>query len=240
MSDVGFYRENGYQVVRGLLDPAVVRDIGAFLRTEMKGAERSALDPREASMLATGHFPLQTRLSPRLWEIPRQPSLQTMLRDVLDSDGLFMHMPPTARLIKPGNERAAVPAHQDVSYNRHMSDFVTVWVPCVDIDEAMGGVAVFEGSQNLPEQLDTLEGGDWLKPVSSEGYRRVECRPMRVGDVLLLNRWIVHESIPNRSDSTRISIDMRFFGGNAISTKHHLDMRSWTVRAPVQASGGNT
>jgi ectoine hydroxylase-related dioxygenase (phytanoyl-CoA dioxygenase family) len=51
------------------------------------------------------------------------------------------------------------------------------------------------------------------------------------GDVLVLSEWIVHASAPNHSGHTRLSTDFRFFAGGR-STKHALDMATFTVIAP--------
>ena len=75
-----------------------------------------------------------------------------------------MHMPPTARFILPGNSAAAVPPHQDVSYNHHLTDFITAWVPFHPIDEESGGVAVFSGSQAVPRF--------WIPPSGIFGFAR--------------------------------------------------------------------
>jgi len=180
----------------------------------------------------SGHFSLSTRLSEELWRVPRSPRLRTLLQSVLSSSSLRMHMPPTSRFVLPGNTYAGVPAHQDISYNRHMSDFVTVWVPFVDIDEACGGVRVYRGSGEKIERLAREEKDQfWLKGAPTDGFDPVHC-VMQAGDVLLLSRWVVHESMPNRSFRTRISTDFRFFAEREHSSKHFLDMQQWHVVAP--------
>jgi len=226
------FRSQGYLVLRDVIDPAACSQVRAFLEEELAAVRRGDFGPDEESKILSGHFPLSTRLSPRLWDLPRDEGLQATLRAVLGSDELYMHMPPTARFIDPAHAPAAVPAHQDVSYNRHLPGFVTAWVPLTEIDAACGGVAVYEGTQGAAEILDDLSRDLWLKPVAADAAARVECQPMSPGDVLLLNRWIIHESIPNRSDRTRISIDLRFFGAGPKSSKHYLDCQQWMVIAP--------
>lgn len=235
MSLLDRFHCDGYQVVRKALDPTVVLSVGAFLAEALESFRRAGAKPSEEAQTSSGHFPLDVRLSPRLWDLPRQESLQAIVRDALGARHLFMHMPPMARFVEPGNGMAAVPPHQDVSYNRHMSDFITVWIPFVPINAACGGVAVFEGSQRQPEMLDDLSRDVWLKPVATDGLRRVECQPMEPGDILLLNQWIIHESMPNRSAGPRLSVDLRFFGETTSSTKHCLDCQTWTVSAPQSA-----
>lgn len=216
------FLERGYAIHSQVLNPAVVASVRDFLESRVHGCA-------EAS---SGHFDLNTRLDPRLWAIPRLPALQALLREVLDSGALFLHLPPAARFVLPGNLEAGVPPHQDLSYNRHLSDFVTVWVPLVDIDDACGGVAVYPGSAAPCEiAVPRDPQGHWLRGVSTQGYEALHCK-LRVGDVLLLSKWIIHSSMPNHSSRTRLSIDYRFFGEQDSSTKHHLDLQSGVVIAP--------
>jgi hypothetical protein len=232
MINLDAFHDNGYQIIRGAIDSATIRMVGDYLRQELEVLRREGPRRGEESQVLSGHFPLAVRLSPRLWDLPRRPELLDIVERAIGAADVCMHMPPAARFIDPGNGVAAVPPHQDVSYNRHMPDFITVWAPFVDIDETRGGVAVYEGTQAQAEILDTLERDVWLKPVNTDVGRRVACQPMAPGDILLLNQWIVHESIPNHSDKPRLSIDMRFFSKSKGSRKHHLDCRSWVVIDP--------
>jgi ectoine hydroxylase-related dioxygenase (phytanoyl-CoA dioxygenase family) len=261
MHAVEDFRRNGYRIVKGVLDAADVADIRRYLEARISREVASACgeigcqDPADfvsyIGKLAessgkglskgtrdtlSGHFSLETRLSKELWRVPRSTRLRALLQEVLGGERLYMHMPPTARFVLPGNLYAGVPAHQDVSYNHHMSDFVTLWVPFVDIDAQCGGVRVFKGSHTSGEFLQTAETEKfWLKSVPSDGYESEPCE-MQVGDVLLLSKWILHQSMPNLSDKVRISTDFRFFPESEHSKKHFLDMQSWTVVEPRVAA----
>jgi len=252
-----FFRRHGYQVLHDIIDIDIAAEVGDFLIERSDAATQTlaqeldcsapaelcaAIDnayhrddfeqlPHDLRLTMSGHFPLKTRLAKRLWLIPSLGRVQQMLRDVLEHDELYMHMPPTARFVMPGNAHAGVPAHQDISYNKHMSDFVTLWVPFVPITETCGGVAVFEGSGEPVEQLDDHAQKFWLKGISTDGFAKKHCT-MHVGDALLLNRWIIHESMPNLSDRIRYSIDFRFFSGCNTSSKHLLDLQRWEVIEP--------
>lgn len=230
----------GYRVCPQILDRDVLRTVRTFLEeriaSEMATADglegAGQPDVKAARDTRSGHFSLQTRLDPRLRAIPGMPALRAALRDALGSEDLYLHLPPAARFILPGNNAAGVPAHQDLGYNRHMSDFVTAWVPLVDIDDECGGVVVYEGSSSPCEIATAADPqGYWLKGLSTEGYTPVHCK-LKVGDVLLMSKWIIHASMPNRSSRTRLSIDFRFFGGEDSSSKHYLNMQSGKVIEP--------
>jgi ectoine hydroxylase-related dioxygenase (phytanoyl-CoA dioxygenase family) len=255
--DVSFFHQHGYQVLPGLLDANAVAGVGDFLKRAMDdsfallaahGIEldrdgpaaqidqllttRRAELSADAHSVLVGHFPLKVRLARELWAIPAQARLQAAIRAALGEDRLFMHMPPTARFVLPGNAHAGVPAHQDVSYNTHVDNFVVAWVPFVPIDPQCGGVTVFEGSQKaeiVPVELK----GSWLEGVDTAGYKPHHCQPMGPGDVLLISKSIIHGSTANMSDRTRFSVDFRFFGGSVTSRKHCLDLETMTVLDPA-------
>jgi hypothetical protein len=255
--DLTPFTSQGYLLLRGLLDPERVSGLHAFLAAEAEacvaglcqalGVAGAAALPaaiahwsgeahleglgRDLRQQLCGHFPLATRLSPHLWTIAREPRLQEVLCALLGTDRLFMHLPPTARFVLPGNLLAGVPAHQDISYNRHMTRFVTVWTPLVGIDESCGGVEICAGSGADPEQPVAAEGPFWLRGVDTGGRPMVHPH-LEPGDVLVLNPWVVHASRPNRSGRIRLSVDCRFFGSDGRSDKHHLDLRTWQVVEP--------
>jgi ectoine hydroxylase-related dioxygenase (phytanoyl-CoA dioxygenase family) len=257
--DLSFFQSRGYQVLPGVIDRDVVEalltylsadaddaltllmadlrcnEIGALCKRIDEAASRPDFEkiPKDQRLVMSGHFPLETRLSRTLWQVPKLAAVRRVLETALNHRELYMHMPPTARFVLPGNRHAAVPAHQDVSSNKHMSDFVTLWVPLTTIDARCGGVAVFEGSGQPVERLESFDQKFWLQGVATEGYERVHCT-MEPGDALLLNKWIVHESVANTSTRVRYSIDFRFFSGREQSSKHLLDMQQWRVIEPAK------
>ena len=209
-----------------LAAPQVAEQIRATM-----SAPRSRDIDRELRSVATGHYPLRVRLNDTLWAVAREPTVQELLRCILGSDALGMHMPPMVRFVLPGNTEAGVPAHQDVAYNPHMANFVTLWVPLVEIDQDCGGVTVFPGSDKKVIPAEFMDHGIWLEGVDTTGWDAIDCIPMSPGDALLFNPMLVHRSMPNRSDHVRYSLDCRFFGDQRTS-KHYLDMNRWEVIAP--------
>jgi hypothetical protein len=255
------YRRDGYQIVRGLLARSTTDAVRGFLEESLDssftvlapwGIRRGDPDngrkaaeilagpqapslPDEVRMVMLGHFPLPVRLSDRLWPVPRDPGMRALVRAVLGSDCLFMHMPPAARFVLPRNLRAIVPAHHDASYAHFMREFITVWVPFVEIDDQCGSMTMFEGSQNEPAHIDEIKTDQWIKAVPTAGYTPRACSPLSPGDVVVFNRWIIHESLPNLSARIRFSIDYRFFAEGVISAKHALDMQQWRVLPPGES-----
>lgn len=248
--------ERGYAIARGLLPRALVDEVGTFLAGEVahavdglqrdlrleRGADLvDAIDaavagggaelPKQLRDVAIGHFPLEVRLSERLW--PIATALRPLVAVLLRAGRVAVHLPPAARFVLPGNVRAGVPPHQDFRYNTHLPRFVTVWVPFVDVDERCGGVIVYDGPRHDDLRVPPPDG-PWLGGVGTDGFtpRRLE---LNRGDVLVLDDRVVHGSAPNASDRVRISADYRFFDGTQRSLKHALDLESMAVVLPESA-----
>ncbi|RXZ33727.1 phytanoyl-CoA dioxygenase [Oxalobacteraceae bacterium CAVE-383] len=255
-----FFLTHGYAVVKNIVPPSTIANVHAFLLNQTNdalGLAQKELRCDSASGLIdvageiaegkygtlsaltkatrdtlTGHFPLNVRLSEKLWQIPMSPEVREVLKACLNSKNIFMHMPPTARFVLSKNKHAGVPPHQDISYNGHMSSFITMWVPLVDITDECGGVIVYEGSgqSNVQEAPDSQQQY-WRKPIETLDYKPRHMT-IKAGDILLLNQNIVHGSALNSSDQTRISIDFRIFGEQDSSTKHYLDLQTMHIFEP--------
>jgi ectoine hydroxylase-related dioxygenase (phytanoyl-CoA dioxygenase family) len=252
-----FFWQFGFEVFRNVVPKEIIYEIAGFLNERIEASVSAAKDEIGCSLdsnfvetiadissgcrggvesltkstrdTLTGHFPLDVRLSETLWKIPYSEPLRSIIKTILRSENIFMHMPPTARFVLPGNIYAGVPPHQDISYNKHMTDFVTVWTPLVDIDEECGGVTVYEGSGYDNEHpVESLSSEFWQRGVSVDAYKPNHCC-MNAGDILILNKFIIHGSRFNQSNKTRISIDFRFFGEHARSNKHYLDIQQRKV-----------
>lgn len=186
----------------------------------------------EAKMALSGHFRLEARLDETTREIPAHPKVQNVLKAALKAESIKLHMPPTARFILPMNTIAAVPPHQDVAYNKHVSNFIIMWVPFVNINAKCGGVVVHHGTGHFPE-LPTESGQVWLKGINSGSSDLRHCE-MFAGDILLMNKFVVHESKGNTSKTTRYSIDYRLFDANLKSKKHCYDFDSKNIIEPEE------
>jgi ectoine hydroxylase-related dioxygenase (phytanoyl-CoA dioxygenase family) len=252
--DPDAFERDGYAVVRSILPVEVVAGIGRFLADgepaavemlrrflrldagdDVCAATESALRsgkpmPKDVRDVAMGHYPLEKRLSEQLWEVTRVDGFRRLIQRLLDDEHVFMHLPPASRYVLPGSRTAGVPAHQDVSYNGHLTNFITVWVPFVPVDASCGGVIVFAGGDRNVREI-APPTGPWLGACSTAGLQPVQPH-LDLGDVLVLSDWIVHESAPNHSDHTRRSIDYRFFAGGP-SAKHALDLTSYEVLPPA-------
>lgn len=254
------FKENGYAVIKGFFREETVTGYQQFLTEVIKekvapvfakwnidvygqnivDQVKDVLDTKaeqvsfEEKQILLGHFPLQTRLSEKIYPVASELGKSQILRNIFNSEHLFLHMPPMIRFVPPAYIHAAVPPHQDINYNTHMSNFITVWTPFVEIDDKCGGVVVYEGSQHLEsdgvQPTGTFEG--WLPPADTSAYKKHQITGMKPGDALLLSTKILHESAANISERFRLSADFRVFSHHDRTTKHCLDLKTMQVMEP--------
>jgi ectoine hydroxylase-related dioxygenase (phytanoyl-CoA dioxygenase family) len=257
------HAEHGVVVVRNCLPAATVATVQAYLTAELERVRTAfarlgitgpleASGPQVTALLADGsnvanedkhlllgHFPLAVRLSETLRLIPSALGQLGFLQSMLGSRELFVHMPINARYILPRQTIAAVPTHQDVSYNTHMRGFCVAWVPFTEIDEDCSGMAVYPGSHRLgalapPPTAQSSPG--WLPKIEAQLGAPVPLLPLSPGDVAVFSELTVHESMANRSSRIRLNAEVRFFGDRAHTTKHYFDLQTGAVINPAETS----
>ena len=142
--------------------------------------------------------------------------------------------PPTAYEGRTGPSFHVVPWHQDAGVmmpEAEVSNIVTCWLPLGDATVEMGCMQALPGVSTLgylshfkeeaatvtirPEILPSVE------PIDLVCYK---------GDVVLLNKFTPHRSVPNISDRCRWSLDLRYQ-----TTGHHTGRTAYPafiVRSP--------
>ena len=98
--------------------------------------------------------------------------------------------------------------HQDGFYSPGVKDYKPVWMPITDCPRAVGGLAVAVGQcnrgfvHNLAEPPFSIPEG----VIPEDCWATADYHP---GDVLVLNPFAPHASLPNTSDRCRVTIDTR-------------------------------
>ena len=255
------YRQHDYAVINGFFPDAVISpyrqfiqqaldaDVNAtFQRWGLSIADRdcsrkvrSLLEgthhlPVADQHVLLGQFPLSARLSDAIMPLAEFIGKSRVMQALLESERLYLHMPPMIRFVPPCYETAAVPPHQDISYNRHMSEFITLWAPMVPITDRCGGLIIYEGSQALPDTItDEKRPDSWLPPIDVSGFAPKRLTGLGTGDVVVLSSRIVHQSAPNTSERIRLSMDLRVFGERGTSSKHCIDLQHMQI-IPAKAA----
>ena len=124
----------------------------------------------------------------------------------------------------------ATPAHQD-GYHFPVP-FVSVWIPLMDIDLAVGGLALRAGSHTEGLQQHWWKGPEYLgiadtvkqaEAFAQQGGVAVavdveaDARPKtwlrsdyRIGDAMIFHPRLVHRGVGNTSQQLRLSADLRY------------------------------
>lgn len=123
------------------------------------------------------------------------------------------------------------PPHQDYYFFRPV-DFCTVWIPLMDIDASIGGLAIERGSHKEGLHEVWWKGKDYLGVAENPEQARVwreeggivvagRTKPKnadrvwlrsdyQLGDVLIFHPLMMHTGVANTSDRVRISTDFRY------------------------------
>src|SRR5437867_252552 len=146
--------------------------------------------------------------------------------------GIRVYLPGEAEYSLGGTKIANVtPAHQDY-YHFRVPNYLTAWIPLIDIDESTGGLAIvagthrdgyyehwFRGSEYLGVPEDSEEAQKWARtgavPATGDLKSGSDSRTWlrenyRMGDVLVFHPLILHRGLRNRADKIRLSADVSY------------------------------
>lgn len=179
--------------------------------------------PKNLRHYLTGEFNIETRLDMTILELLSLDSIKKFVCNFLNIERFFIHYPPMIRFKKQNAFISIVPVHQDIAYNEHIADFVTAWLPLVDIDDQCGGVIVYEGT-HLGEISEHQVSGAWSSRAVTDlsPYTKKHIL-MKAGDVLFFPPTLFHESAPHLSSHIRYSIDFRIFKNAGDTKKSYYD-----------------
>lgn len=244
------FNDRGWHLERSILDQDVVVEVREFLASRQQHLRRlfeawvgTKLDnpasyawhqrqvpiyeergiPGDLRHFLVGEFDLETRLDLRIMELLSTERCRKFVSAFLQTDYFYVHYPPMIRFKIANAPSSLVPVHQDFAYNRHMSDFIAVWLPLVPIDNDCGGVIVYEGS-HLADMVQHNSSGAWgSKAVADLSRYPRRHILMDAGDALFFPPTLLHESAPHCSSHVRYSIDFRVIRRSADTTKSYYD-----------------
>lgn len=204
-----FYESQGYILLRQVLDPgSVVEARDAMLAVAARIGIVRAGDP-------TGTWtgkPLEGRWeeSPEFSGISKRlidhPVNQVVMAKVMGERACMV--PNVQYRIYPPNGPVTV-VHQDGFYSPGIHDYRPVWIPLLPCPREVGGLMVAV-AQNKRGYLHNL-----AKPtpfpipadeIPMESWATTDYVP---GDVLIVNPYSPHASMPNRSTHLRLTFDTR-------------------------------
>jgi hypothetical protein len=207
------WADDGYLFFRNVVGSSAI----AALRTEYMARLKdqdlvAAVDasPVWTGIPSAGPKPIE-RMDEQHWrKLVSDPSFSAVISAVLGE-------PPN--WIPIVSYRAKVPvttSSPDTFHNRHQDgyfnagiDFRICWVPLMDIDSSLGGLAIAPGTHkrgplhndDAPPTYDIPSGA-----IADSQWRRSD---YRAGDVLMFHNLVAHAALDNVSDKLRLSIDVR-------------------------------
>lgn len=156
-----------------------------------------------------------SKIDDRVWQqLVHEPSFARPIRAFLGKDPAWVPIVVHRSAPPVGVQGADIHQgrHQDGVFNFGI-EFITCWVPLMDIDAQVGGLAVVPGSHKrsyydyaedeIPNQAGAIAPGR----IADELWRRPD---YKVGDILMFHGMTAHTGLPNTSDRFRLSIDVRY------------------------------
>jgi ectoine hydroxylase-related dioxygenase (phytanoyl-CoA dioxygenase family) len=217
------WEADGVLFFRNVIEPdavAVVRDAYVMHLKELGAVAADAEQP-----VWTGLNQLDGRLATSIddsvWQdLVQNSSFAHVVRQFLGEDPCWVPIvvhrasPPSSA---PTDGDMYQGRHQDGVFN-HGIDFITCWIPLMDIDQTLGGLAVAPGShkqcqydftEGQPHRAGPIPAGK----ISDDRWRRPD---YKAGDVLMFHSMTAHSGLPNLSDKFRLSMDARFLPGSRL------------------------
>jgi hypothetical protein len=212
------WKADGVLYFRDVIDHAAIARVRKEYLARLK--EVGVVDDAQSASIWNGHNRLDGALASQIddgvWQrLVADPSFDKVVSTFLGEDPTWV--PIVVHRAAPPLSSAVIPEtfatrHQDGIYNYGI-DFVTCWVPLMDIDDEIGGLAVAPGSHKGPlYPLDASgrpdpKAGILSGTIPDAAWRRPD---YKVGDLLMFHSMTAHAGLPNRSNMMRLSMDIRF------------------------------
>jgi phytanoyl-CoA hydroxylase len=208
--DTAFYRDNGYLLVPGVFDAAEVEEMREAIARILENVRGTSHDRdhawRGSEMDEDGLRKLQLK---GFHDLPYHDAVftrmvvHTRLVEVLTAlIGPNVQLHHTKMLVKPPEQGAPFPMHQDYPYFPHERHSVlAASIHLDDTDEENGCLHVVPGSH----RFGPLEARGESKTVDYPLESGAPC-PAAAGDVLFFNYLTIHGSGANRSARTRRNV----------------------------------
>lgn len=224
-------RDEGFLMMRGLLPPATIHDVGQKCLAVIRSAGLpvgSADDPYrfDWDRMPDDYHDRVGEVFTELYGLEavhllyHSEPLLSVGQILTNEEDTIPHPHKRVRFQPPG--RAGAPpqktgAHQDHMYNQASTEMYTVWVPLGDVEADMGGLEVLPRSHlnGLKEVDEETEAGSITYQVKERWPDRDWFRPAyNAGDCIIFHSLTLHRASPNMSERVRLSVDCRYQGAS--------------------------
>lgn len=228
--DVDFYNDNGYLLVKGVFDRREVEAMRAAVDAIIDRAARTNRDanhawqgdylpPEQLKKLVLKGFHDVHYHDASFTRAVVHPNMTAILAQLIGPNVQLHH---SKMLVKPPENGAAFPMHQDYPYFPHAHHTMTA--ASIHLDDANidnGCLYVVPGSHKrgpLPHV-----GRHYLDAKEYPLSIGTAC-PAEAGDVLFFNYLTIHGSPPNRSERTRRNVLFQYRSATDVPTENvHFD-----------------
>ncbi|MCK9861085.1 phytanoyl-CoA dioxygenase family protein [Paenibacillus sp. ATY16] len=211
-NDVEFYKENGYLLVQGLFSQQEVEDMRKAIDGILNRAAQSKFDtnhtwqgeylpPEQLKKLVLKGFHDVQYHDAAFMRAAIHPNMAAVLSQLIGPNVQLHH---SKMLVKPPENGAAFPLHQDAPYFPHASH--TMLAASVHLDDAdmeNGCLCVIPGTHK--NGMMPHVGRHYLDHREYPISMATPC-PAKAGDVLFFNYLTVHGSDVNRSTRNRRNV----------------------------------
>jgi len=207
------WADDGYLFFRNVVHAPAVEALRAeYMRRLKDQGMVHAVDapPVWTGVPSAGPKPIE-RMDERHWrELVGDPSFSALMSTVLGEAPNWIPIVSYRAKVPVGTPSPETfhNRHQDGYFNAGI-DFRICWVPLMDIDTSLGGLAIAPGTHKrgplhndgAPPNYDIPSSA-----IADTDWRRSD---YRVGDVLIFHNLVAHAALDNVSDKLRLSIDVR-------------------------------
>lgn len=228
-AEIDSYSQDGFLLVKKVVDPAEVKALGARLRDYTHGgrprdALRVQVEPRvQRGELSVEHPGDGIRKIDGLVEgddlfqnLGLHPNIRGVLTSLLGPD---LKMFRNALLLKPPSVGSAKGMHQDSPYwpIRPM-ELCSCWFPLDDATPENGCMAVLAGGHKRGPLPHVHVQDDYVVDETSYDEADKEMLPMKAGDGLFFHSLLPHYTAPNRSSNWRRAIALSYMSSRSTYT----------------------
>lgn len=215
----------GYAQGRAVFSPAEVQELQASITETLDRIARGFLTPFETSC---PELPFTERLvrvaqqdrayaSALVHGLLADAQRDPRLAGLMEHSGLLEHVTrlvaprqiightTRVRVNVPGFPQSRTRWHQDATDDRS-TVAVACWIPLVDATVANGTVEAIPGPWDAPIPHRQSEGGGFYVPEELLAGMAPVALPCPAGDVLFLDRFLPHRSLPNRTMQIRWNV----------------------------------
>jgi hypothetical protein len=207
--------EDGYAYFQNVLDHGAVMQLRQRYMDVLKSwkvIDADAVDPIwNGADLSAFPIKIEPLHEARVWEeFVHHSAIEGFFTKLLGAPPFWLEIteyrvtPPTADL----PDDPFFGRHQDAFYNMGM-DCYTCWVPLMEIDERIGGLAVIPGLHKGDFFHDRNDPPQYRIPAGTLPNDRWHRSLYRPGDFVMFHKMTPHSGLPNTSDRFRMSMDVR-------------------------------